>query len=120
MKIEVMKSIPRTRSEFERNFHILVERMREGKINFASHLERTVGGLMRVRYLPNGRINFLTVDELARLTANMVAEMGEKDIPVSQMQQAQSQCTEDAEIRQPAKDTIGSDDEGNFGESPKG
>jgi phosphatidylglycerophosphatase A len=119
MKLEIMKSIPRTRSEFERNIHILAELLREGRMKFASHLEGTLNGLSRVRGLPNGRINFLTINESARLIVNMAAEMGEKDIPISQMQQTQSQGTEDAEISQPAKDTIGSDDEGNFGESPK-
>ena len=123
MKLELMKSIPRTRGGFERNFHVLEERMREGKIHFASHLEGTVNGLLKVRKLPNGRINFLTVNEIARLTANTVAEMGEMNLPASQMQQTPIQGAEDTEVpRQSVKDiedTDGSDNEGDLGESDR-
>jgi hypothetical protein len=35
-------------------------------------------GLARVRYLPNGRIDFLSVDESARLQANMTAQFDEE------------------------------------------
>jgi len=33
-------------------------------------IDYPMDSLMRVRYLPNGRIDFLSVDEMARLNAN--------------------------------------------------
>lgn len=63
---------PRTRSEFERNFQLLHKKMKDGKIRFVQGV--SVDGLLRVRYLPNGRIDFLSVDESARLQANMMSQ----------------------------------------------
>lgn len=63
---------PRTRSEFERNFHLLSRSIADGKF----HVMRGINldHLRRIRYLPNGRIDFLSVDEKARLQANMSAQ----------------------------------------------
>jgi hypothetical protein len=75
-----MKSMktPRTRAEFERNFHLLHRQMEEGRLHFSEQVSRTLDGLARVRFLPNGRIDFLSVDELARLQANMTAQFDEE------------------------------------------
>ena len=69
---------PRTRAEFERNFHLLQRRMKDGKYHVAQHLARSLDGLARVRFLPNGRIDFLSVDESARLQANMTNQFSEE------------------------------------------
>jgi hypothetical protein len=106
MKLERMRNIPETREEFERNFHVLAEKMKEGKIKFARGLDRTINGLLRVRKLPNGRIDFLTVDESARLMANMTAEMGEMHPPVSQTEEEQSQHTDHADRSGQATESI--------------
>lgn len=63
---------PRTRSEFERNFQLLHKRMKDGKMHFVQGV--SFDGLLRVRYLPNGRIDFLSVDEMARLHANTMSQ----------------------------------------------
>lgn len=63
---------PMTRAEFERRFHLLRERMQNGKISFADR--GMTLGLLKVRFLPNGRIDFLSVNESARLNANMMAQ----------------------------------------------
>lgn len=68
-------STPTTRGEFERHLFLLTERFRQDKIN----IPRTVAGsMLRMRYLPNGRIDFLSVDESARLLANMMAQPDEE------------------------------------------
>ena len=116
MKLERMRNIPRTREEFERNFHVLGELMRGGRIKIARGLEGTIRGLLRVRKLPNGRIDFLTVDESARLMANMTAEMGKMRPPVSQTEQEQSQHTDDADGSRPAVQSMPTQDEEDPGE----
>ena len=64
---------PNTRAEFERNFHLFHRMFEAGRIRFSSQVVRTPEGLARVRVLPNGRLDFLSVDETARLQANMMA-----------------------------------------------
>jgi len=59
---------PRSREEFERNFNLLHRQLMEGKFRFP--VGYPMDSIMRVRYLPNGRIDFLSVDEMARLNAN--------------------------------------------------
>jgi hypothetical protein len=63
---------PLTRAEFERNLHLLHRQMKDGKFHVAQGLARTLDGIARVRFLPNGRIDLLSVDESARLQANMM------------------------------------------------
>ncbi len=77
MKNSHMKT-PRTRAEFERNFHLLHRQFKEGKIHIAQGLSGVIDGLARVRLLPNGRIDFLSVDESARLQANMMNQFNEE------------------------------------------
>ena len=68
---------PRARAEFERNFNLLHRQIEDGRFHIAQELSRSLDGLDRVRFLPNGRINFLSVDETVRLQANMMANMSE-------------------------------------------
>jgi len=68
--METMQT-PTTRAEFERRFHLLKEQIRQGK--FFVNQGITLGFLM-VRFLPNGRIDLLSVNESARLQANMIAQ----------------------------------------------
>jgi len=75
MKFESMKSVPMNREEFERNFNILKESMIQGTFQLPNQLSRSIQGITNVRLLPNGRIDFTTVDENARLMANMTANM---------------------------------------------
>ncbi len=75
-----MKSMntPRTRAEFERNFHLLHGQIKDGKFHIAHGLSGSLEGLARVRFLPNGRIDFLSVDESARCLANSTAHLSEE------------------------------------------
>lgn len=66
---------PRTRGEFERNFALLHQQMAEGRFRFPIDL---MDSFLRVRYLPNGRVDFLSVDEMARLNANTTAHFTEE------------------------------------------
>ena len=71
MQVDPMAT-PTTRAEFERNLNLLRERFRQGRIFFASTIRTE--GIQRARYLPNGRVDFLSVDESLRLQANMMAQ----------------------------------------------
>lgn len=64
---------PATRSEFEYRFHLLKDKIEKGQF----HVNRGISleGLRKIRYLPNGRIDFLSVDEQARVTVNTMAQM---------------------------------------------
>jgi len=69
MKTETFNT-PTTRAAFERKLNILKEVIEGGRIQFAMGVR--TDGLTRVRCLPNGRIDLLSIDESTRLTANMV------------------------------------------------
>ncbi len=65
---------PVTRADFEERMGVLAELCRTDRMRFC----KGVGGvesLTRVRYLPNGRVDLLSIDESARLQANMVHQM---------------------------------------------
>ena len=65
---------PSTRAEFEERMNYSCEQMKQGKMHFS----KQVGGvesLLAVRYLPNGRIDLLSIDESARLHANTIFHM---------------------------------------------
>jgi hypothetical protein len=62
---------PKTRAEFELRFHHLREALRSGKMPMPPSMGVS---LLRLRYLPNGRLDFLSVDETARLHANMMLQ----------------------------------------------
>ena len=70
---------PKTRAEFERNLNLLQARLINNKISFAKGI--STEGLLKVRFLPNGRIDFLSVDESTRLQANTMANLGSVDTP---------------------------------------
>lgn len=67
---------PRTRADFERNFNLLRRKISDGKLHIPAGF-KALDSLSRIRFLPNGRIDFLSVDELARLQANMMANMSD-------------------------------------------
>lgn len=79
MNIEQM-GIPENRQEFERNFFIAAELLRNGKTHFSSKVKRSVDGLRKVRVLPNNRIDFLSVDEAARLHVNSTANFSQWEL----------------------------------------
>lgn len=66
---------PKDRAEFEHNINLLIEK---GRIIATSSDASAIGSFMaftyhelkKARKLPNGRINFNTVDESLRLNAN--------------------------------------------------
>ncbi len=64
---------PKTRSEFELRFHYLQNIMKQGKYHVGSNV--SMEGIFNVRKLPNGRIDLLSVNEQARLQANMMYKM---------------------------------------------
>lgn len=64
---------PETRSEFELRFHYLHNIIKQGK--FHVNADISMEGILKVRKLPNGRIDFLSVNEQARLKANMMYHM---------------------------------------------
>lgn len=66
---------PRTRAEFERNLNLLHRHIKDGKLHVAQGLSQVIEGILRLRFLPNGRMDFLSVDESARLEANMITNM---------------------------------------------
>ncbi|MGK5032261.1 AVAST type 1 anti-phage system protein Avs1c [Janthinobacterium sp. MDT1-19] len=69
---------PSTRAEFEERLNYAREHLNNGIMQFAKGL-RGPDSLLKVRYLPNGRIDFLSVDEMARLTANQTYQMRNMD-----------------------------------------
>lgn len=62
--------MPRSRSDFERNMHMLQEKMIRKQFFKAPGNEKTVKGIMNVRLTPNRRANIYTIIEVARLIAN--------------------------------------------------
>jgi hypothetical protein len=69
-----MNSIPTSREEMERNMFVLAEVIKDGRLGIPSHLSHLVEELTRVRRLPNRRIDLLSISEMARLQANMMAD----------------------------------------------
>jgi len=67
--------MPNSRKEFEHNMHLLKERAEKGQLHLTKSSIRSIKGLMNARYAPNQRVNLHTVDEMARLMANTVANM---------------------------------------------
>lgn len=72
-------STPSTRAEFEVRMHLLQEQLQQGKMHFSSGL-RGPESLLNVRYLPNRRIDLLSIDEMTRLNANMTHQMHTTDM----------------------------------------
>lgn len=74
MNIDPMEQ-PKTREQFENNFHVLSVKLQNEQIKFSAQVPVTMTGLQEVRLLPNNRIDFLSVNESARLQANMMNHM---------------------------------------------
>lgn len=70
--------MPNSRKEFEHNMHLLKERAEKGQIHLTNSSMRSIKGIMNVRYAPNQRVNLHTINEMARLMANMVTQMNYK------------------------------------------
>ncbi|EGQ9820092.1 AVAST type 1 anti-phage system protein Avs1c [Vibrio alginolyticus] len=70
---------PETRSEFELRFHYLHNIIKQGKFHVNANI--SMDGILKVRKLPNGRIDFLSVNEQARLNANMMYHMRNFKLP---------------------------------------
>jgi hypothetical protein len=64
-----------SRQEFERNFNILSELINEKRLSFSIQASKSIESLMKIRLLPNKRLDLSTIDELARTTANMTVNM---------------------------------------------
>lgn len=62
---------PETREDFEMRLNYLLERIKQGKYHLPNdpNIEQS---LINIRYLPNGRIDMLSIDEIARLQANSI------------------------------------------------
>ena len=58
-----------SREEFERHFFLFSEK----KIHIPENVIHSMDSLKRVKFLPNGRIDFLSVDELARCLVNTMS-----------------------------------------------
>ena len=69
---------PATRAEFEERMNYAGEQLVDGKMKFSEGL-RGSGSLLNVRYLPNRRIDLLSIDQMARLHANTVYGMRNMD-----------------------------------------
>lgn len=69
---------PSTRAEFEERMNYAREQLINGKMHFSKGL-RGPDSLLNVRYLPNHRIDLLSIDEMARLNANMTYQMRNMD-----------------------------------------
>ncbi len=82
---------PDTREEFERRMNLLREQILQGKIHFPADLRGPIDGLMRVRMLPNGRIDLLSIDEATRLEANMMNQFAGRFIEEALKVQAEQE-----------------------------
>ncbi len=70
--------VPSTRAEFEERMNYAREQLINGMMHFSEGL-RGPDSLLNVRYLPNRRIDLLSIDEMARLHANMSYQMRNMD-----------------------------------------
>jgi hypothetical protein len=61
---------PMTRAEFERRFHLLKEQINQDKLHFCASAASGINEIVKVRLLPNGRIDFLSVNESVRCLVN--------------------------------------------------
>ncbi len=74
-KIQPMAT-PKTRSEFENRFHHMHQLFKGDRMHIASHIADAMSeSILAVRRLPNGRLDFLSVDQTARLQANTTFQM---------------------------------------------
>lgn len=67
-----------SRRSFERNIYILAQMIKHGRMKYSAHMKHTTDSLLKIAPLPNGRIDFNTVNESARLSANSAANFQSK------------------------------------------
>jgi len=66
---------PMTRAEFEHRIYLLREEIRKGRL----HIPKSMAvSLVQLRSLPNGRVDFLSVNEFTRLQANTTFQFQSK------------------------------------------
>lgn len=65
---------PSTRAEFEERMQIVREQLVQRKLMFNKGL-RGPESLLKVRLLPNRRIDLMSIDESARLQGNMARQL---------------------------------------------
>lgn len=65
-------NIPHTRKEIEHRMNLLEVAARNGKMIVSSNCIGVIESLSKVMRMENGRLDLLTVDETARLQANMM------------------------------------------------
>ena len=67
---------PNTREEFENRLFRLYYSIVNNKMHFMDGISSVaIEDLVHMRSMPNGRMDLLTVDESARLNANMMVQM---------------------------------------------
>jgi len=66
-----------SRKEFEQRLNLLIEQGKQRKIVINMDAGFNIKHLTRVRALPNERIDFATVNELARTTVNALVKLNE-------------------------------------------
>ncbi|WP_200932173.1 AVAST type 1 anti-phage system protein Avs1c [Pseudorhodoferax sp. Leaf265] len=71
---------PQNRAEFEHRFHRVFELVQQKKYH---QFPGTKESLLDVRLLPNGRLDFLSVDESARLIANTMLQFANFKMPAA-------------------------------------
>lgn len=79
MKIGNMDT-PKTRKEFEYRMNLFSEAVRNGKFHICINNSGLEDSILRVRCMPNGRLDLLSVDEMVRLQANMMSSFNIPDI----------------------------------------
>ena len=57
-----------------------------GKLLFCEGLTDTIEGISDLHAMPNGRVDLLTVNEAARLQANMMVQFGDKILDIEEHQ----------------------------------
>jgi hypothetical protein len=67
--------MPNNRKEFERNMHFLSEGFERDQVKINRSNINSIKGIKNAKLAPNRRANLHTVDEMARLMANTVANM---------------------------------------------
>ena len=65
---------PKTRMEMERNSHLFMEELINGRLSLPNDFMIKYS-LMKLSFAPNRRLDFLSVDELSRLQMNMANQM---------------------------------------------
>ncbi|WP_053222411.1 AVAST type 1 anti-phage system protein Avs1c [Roseivirga seohaensis] len=68
----------KSRKEFERNLNTTAELSRRGKVQIGIQAKKSVDSLVKVRSLPNKRIDLSTVNELVRAFTNLMVGMNNR------------------------------------------